>query len=503
LIIALAYILILTLTGCALFLVAARRAVWKDLGRKLALAALVLPLSIGLAPNLYLAHLACFMIVPIFARSTRDIGAIYLLALLITPPLEQRAALGFVDLIPFTLQTSISLGALISVLIYGRAASTPARLDVAFVLILLVSIFMMWRGTSVTNLFRVSIDLATQYWIPYYVVSRTNRSWTDISRCMIGLSFAGCILGAIAVFEVARMWPLYRSFYYHHGVSLELLPVKLRDGLLRSGGPFLEPTSFAGALAVCALASWYSASAFRSSMSRWLIVGTITVGVLAPQGRAAILALLLGFFGAELYRRKAGLLGLLTFVGSALAVVLFLSQAGGGDGALMSSPGAETVDYRRNLFRRGLQEIGESPILGRQGSEVVRNMQDLVQGEGLVDFVNTYLYVALHAGLLGLLVWIVAVLTWPVLLWRKRNLAYSQQTVAAMSFLFAVQCIPLVRFSLSSFGARTALLFFAFLGLSVAAYSIARRAPHKRDRLGNDPKVGMTDHPACLTTITS
>ena len=64
--------------------------------------------------------------------------------------------------------------------------------------------------------------------------------------------------------------------------------------------------------------------------------------------------------------------------------------------------GTGAGNYRSELFRRGMEEFWKSPIFGDSFTNVVARMQDMIQGEGIVDFVNSYLYFALFAGGIGL-----------------------------------------------------------------------------------------------------
>jgi hypothetical protein len=60
------------------------------------------------------------------------------------------------------------------------------------------------------------------------------------------------------------------------------------------------------------------------------------------------------------------------------------------------------VDYRQRLFDTSLVVIKQNPWFG--GGDYIGQLGDLgmVQGEGIVDLVNTYLAVALSQGLIGL-----------------------------------------------------------------------------------------------------
>ncbi|MGH7106289.1 MAG: O-antigen ligase family protein, partial [Acetobacteraceae bacterium] len=58
------------------------------------------------------------------------------------------------------------------------------------------------------------------------------------------------------------------------------------------------------------------------------------------------------------------------------------------------------VDYRERLAERSMQIIQAHPLFGDQNA--YSKMEDLRQGEGIIDFVDTYAYVAVFYGLAGL-----------------------------------------------------------------------------------------------------
>lgn len=105
--------------------------------------------------------------------------------------------------------------------------------------------------------------------------------------------------------------------------------------------------------------------------------------------------------------------------------------------------GRGTIDYRKTLLTRGIEEVRKKPLLGDSPSNVIAKMSDLMQGEGIVDFVNGYLYTALVSGLIGLSVLVVALfgqlgLIWSVRAKGIRNPVVSLQLAFAFSSLVAM-----------------------------------------------------------------
>ena len=67
-----------------------------------------------------------------------------------------------------------------------------------------------------------------------------------------------------------------------------------------------------------------------------------------------------------------------------------------------------SVDYRQQLAERSWELIQSHPFLG--DPLVKTKMEDLRQGEGIIDFVNTYAEVTLFYGSIGLVVFLAAII---------------------------------------------------------------------------------------------
>jgi O-antigen ligase len=66
----------------------------------------------------------------------------------------------------------------------------------------------------------------------------------------------------------------------------------------------------------------------------------------------------------------------------------------------VGSVDADNVTYRQNLFESSFQIILDNPFFG--SSDYLLRMEDLRQGQGIIDLVNTFLIVGLNAGFVGL-----------------------------------------------------------------------------------------------------
>jgi O-antigen ligase len=60
------------------------------------------------------------------------------------------------------------------------------------------------------------------------------------------------------------------------------------------------------------------------------------------------------------------------------------------------------VTYRQRLFDISLELIERDPWIGSVNYLSTPEMMQLIQGEGIIDLVNTYIQIALFSGLVGL-----------------------------------------------------------------------------------------------------
>jgi len=63
---------------------------------------------------------------------------------------------------------------------------------------------------------------------------------------------------------------------------------------------------------------------------------------------------------------------------------------------------SNTIDYRQRLFDVGWAYVMQFPFFGSDDYLYAPEMQGLVQGQGIIDIVNSYLQVALDKGIVGL-----------------------------------------------------------------------------------------------------
>ncbi len=446
--------------------------------RMLAVAVTMPLLAWSLSSLGLLLFIMCFW-VPLAAGRFRMIVPVYLFSLLLLPGLDDILFIGPLKLFEFGVHDALALGAAAAIFLSPAKARHGAGPDVAALSVVMLVALALARGTSVSNHIRALIEVSLDLALPYYIVSRGLRSSDDLRAAMLWLAAGGIVVGAILVFEVWKAWPVYNDLYRHYELPTLLL-VKLRAGLIRAGGPFVEPTSVAMVLAVCALALYLARDFMRTRGLYSLVMAAMVIGLIAPQSRGAWIGLSIAIAAADLLRRRYTQLGQKIFVIGGIASCLFLAAQFSpylSETLGLSGASTESSDYRRLLLDRGLEEFSKRPLQGYSVPELGYHLRDLVQGEGIIDFVNAYIWIMLIAGIGGLIIFTGAFVYFLGRIFRTGRFAGPQKRdVEAGVFIFAALLMLMEMLFFTSFGTRPAIYLFALFGFA-AAYLRLQRKP--------------------------
>ena len=284
----------------------------------------------------------------------------------------------------------------------GAKFSITDKLVVAYCVLLMLLSFRLGKVTDVARMgFIYGLDIL----LPYFVFSRVLGSIGEVRKALMAFVVAAMPLAAAGMFELAKGWRLYNSIADAWGVNL-IAPYLIRDGILRAAVTSAEPIAFGF---VCMVAAGC----------------LLTIRVTRPFGLVgyASLAVLLGGLLASVSRGP--------WLGFALLVFVLLAAhpkgitnvlrgsllLGAGIVPFPMSPYGERFtkylpfigsvetgneDYRVQLFQNAMIVIGRNPFFGSHNFLHEPEMQAMVQGQGIVDVVNTYIGVAIEFGLVAL-----------------------------------------------------------------------------------------------------
>lgn len=275
---------------------------------------------------------------------------------------------------------------------------------------LILQVLLMLTVSSFTNMLRIGIFYSfVDIFLPYYVASRALKNLQGFRDAIMGFVLAALLLSAIGAFEFTRHWLLYASLDTVLGAPWDLGDYLARgeEGSdLRAQGTAGQPIPFGYIMAVAmGLLLYLKNNAAKSAVWNLGMI-LLSIGLFASLSRgpwvgaAAIVIVFIAAGPAPLKGfARLGLLGLL------LVPLLLTTDSGQKIIQLLpfvGSASSENVAYRQRLADISLQVIMENPFFGAFDYFYSPAMQDLRQGQGIIDIVNTYLSVGLGTGLVGL-----------------------------------------------------------------------------------------------------
>ena len=261
---------------------------------------------------------------------------------------------------------------------------------------------------SPTNTLRRAFLFFIDIYVLYYVASRACTTRKQIQEALACFCLAAAIMAPIAVFEAAKHWLLYTDLakQWHGGASTFYYT---RMGSVRAQASAGDPLALGYVLAI-AIGFWlYLKSHISSAPLRTGTMLLLWLGLFAAFSRGPWLGAVVVYFvyAALNPRAISGMFkALVVFVIAAAAVAL--SPLGSKIASVLpflgGQVGYDSFLYREALLQRSWELFQQHPWFGNPF--VLLQMEDLRQGEGIIDLVNSYVEVGLYHGLIGLLLFV-------------------------------------------------------------------------------------------------
>ncbi|MDZ7842676.1 MAG: O-antigen ligase family protein [Gammaproteobacteria bacterium] len=439
-------------------------------------------------PNFWLMAATNATVVLIALSQERIKPALFLLLLAALPMIGvDIPGFGIINYI-FTInyQLMLSLVILLPLMLFTRRQDGHKGVSLEDVLLLtyLLLIFLLnLRETTITDSMRRSFLFFLTGVLPFFVLSRYVATPTAIRRVILAFLIPVFIYAPIGVFEMVKYWSLYASAVANWDLSISAyLP---RAGLLRAVGPAVPhgPIVF-GSLFVVAAGFMIALSRGRVAAERfWFGKVTIWSGLLSSLSRgpwvaAAVVYLLYWMTGPDKVTRAVRY-GLPVLV---LALMLLVTPFGAKIWGLLPFIGNladETVSYREQVWNVSTDVIAKYPLFGNVQWRDLPEMQVLVQGQGIIDIVNTYVGQALEYGLVGLALFVsffFVVLRRLRRAYRRAGLDRAEEAHTARA-LFATMAGLLVMIATVSSVGLIPWLYWSVAGLCVAQTRMLQREP--------------------------
>lgn len=285
----------------------------------------------------------------------------------------------------------------------GFGRTWPDKLLAAY---LIMTSLLLLRETTVTDTLRQTLYQFTDVFLPYYVASRALKNLSDFKDALLAFVLAAMAMSLIGLFEFARNWLLYSALINALGMEWEMSSYLSRGGLLRASVTTGQAIALGLVISTAIGFYLFLQEGVRSRLQQRLGALLLAGGLFAPLSRgpwigAAAMLMVYIATGRSAVKR----LMLLALVGVLALPVLAIVP--GGQKVLdllpfIGSVDVENITYRERLLDNSLIVIQRNLWLGAFDYRNTPEMQSMIQGEGIIDIVNTYLGVALSYGLIGL-----------------------------------------------------------------------------------------------------
>lgn len=344
---------------------------------------------------------------------------------------------------------------------------------------LLLSLIIQFGADSPTNTLRSAFYSFIGVVVPYFVASRSLRDIERFRDAIMSFVVASMVLAALAVFEASRHWLLYASLADLLGVLNTGGGYLERSGSLRAQVTTDQPIPLGYILAVALGMHMFLRKSIPDRVVWSLGLALLAAGLIASLSRGPWVgfAVILMVQIATGPKATANFmrLGALALVGVPLLLVL-----PGGATLIDYLPFVGSIEegnitYRTLLIENAMQVIENNPLFGSY--DFMLYLEDLRQGQGIIDIVNTYIGVALTSGLVGLTLFLSFFLSIGAALrnalWRYPE-KDSELHLLGRSLLAVLIGILVIIFTVSSIS-FIATVYWCVAGLCVACTRIILR----------------------------
>jgi O-Antigen ligase len=254
-----------------------------------------------------------------------------------------------------------------------------------------------------TDCLRRTFEIVFGLFVPYFVISRSSTDRAAIQDMIASFTIKCAVLAAVASFEYVRTWLLYGELLSRWGFG--------STGYLSRGGDVRAMASaghplFLGYLLAVAFGFWlYLQQNVQSRVSRLTITSLFLFGLMAAYSRgpwlgALVIYLSLAALGPRVIPKMFKAVGGLLLLAVAVAVSPLGVKIAQVIPYLGSAINMGNVTYRERLFALSWRIIMENPWFGDQ--QALLKMEELRQGEGIIDLMNGFMAILLSNGFVGL-----------------------------------------------------------------------------------------------------
>ena len=370
-----------------------------------------------LAGNFWVFAALCVLVTYTVGRKDSNALALYVFLLFVAPPLSRQlpGPGPIVSIMPLFHERLLTIAMLLPLGLryFGERTTRPPAVRLADIAVFLFLAYQFLCGVfyfPFTGMLRQGVYLFLDIGLVYYVASRALHAREDARKVLGAFICAMAIMALVAMFESVKSWWVYDTISGIFGFRGAGYITRGDFGFLRAKASMGHPITLGYNIGVGLVLLFAFVGELSSRVKEGLLALLLGLGVIfsfsrGPWVGVAAGCLYLLFSGPHKARRFVTTV----FLGALLVGVLSLSSFGR---ALFNMlPFVGTVDSGTILYRQILWEV--SMVVWKQNfwfgdMNYLANplMEQMRQGEGIIDMVNSYLQISLAYGLTGLLLFL-------------------------------------------------------------------------------------------------
>lgn len=446
-----------------------------------------LTLTAFISPSFWLFVFVAIYLLALSGYKDTNPAALYVLVMYMIPPTidSQIPVMGINSLFEMNVTRILAFAVLVPVL--WRLMHSPeqkqlrklATIDILVLAFCGLQLVLLMPYESITASMRRAFLFVVDVLALYFVVSRTCKSRGAMAETMASFCLAGAIYAPLALFESATGWLLYQGIgeYWDHPIPFAY---NVREGLLRAMVSMGHPLVLGNVMAI-AFGFWLYLGSRVQPKSLSIAIGIwMWIGLLAAYSRGPWLVAVVIFFVYLAFVPN----GFAQFVKASVVVAIaagVVLASPIGERVIDNLPFVGTVDegsvtYRQRLIEVSWQLIKDNPFFG--SPHVLMYMEELRQGQGIIDLINTHVRITLYFGVVG---WGLLVGIFFYGMWKAHRLvrssASSDSDAALLGVnLIACMCGLLLIMAVGGYAERVAFLLAGLAAAYVQRDPVRERA---------------------------
>jgi hypothetical protein len=363
-----------------------------------------------LSPNFWIFATITIVLLNRCKKNEKNIIALYCFLLLAIPnknfeipgigPIRYFFTINYIDILTIFLLIPLCFILHRRALVTKAKSSFADRFIVAYVLVN-IGVFIN-GGVDAFGIIRAAISWLLTVLIPYYAISRGVKDIESFRDVIMSCVIAAMLSSIVSIFEFFWHWLLYASLDTIWG--LDSMLYLRRAGLVRTMSTSGNTIILGYVLAVAIGLYLYARHIIPSRLLWFYGLILLVAGEITPLSKGPwVGVMVILFVYLALSPARASHFAKLLIIFPVIAIVLPNTDVG--QIIIGFLPFVGTVDegsstYRQLVFEVSWQQIMRYPFFGTLNYEV--NLEELRQGQGIIDIVNSFVQVALLTGLIGL-----------------------------------------------------------------------------------------------------